>query len=108
MQLGVERIDMADSAASARECMKKYRYDIFLCDIVMPGEDGITFARWVLERDPDVKIIFLTAYADVNYMKEAIAMQSFDYVFQPVSLEELRGVVERAIFQIKIEKKTGI
>lgn len=105
MELGMERIDMADSAAQARECMKQHHYDIFLCDIVMPTEDGITFAKWVLEREPDIKIIFLTAYADVNYMKEAISMQSFDYVFQPVSMEELRSVVERAISQIKIERK---
>lgn len=105
MQLGVERVDIADSAVQARECMERHRYDIFLCDIVMPEEDGITFARWVLEKDPDVKIIFLTAYADVNYMKEAISMQSFDYVFQPVSVEELRSVVERAVSQIKIERK---
>ena len=105
MELGMERIDMADSAAQARECMKQYHYDIFLCDIVMPTEDGITFAKWVLEREPDIKIIFLTAYADVNYMKEAISMQSFDYVFQPVSMEELRSVVERAISQVKIERK---
>ncbi len=105
MELGMERIDIADSAMQARECMNRCHYDIFLCDIVMPGEDGITFAKWVLDRDPDVKIIFLTAYADVNYMKEAISMQSFDYVFQPVSVEELKGVVERAVSQIKIERK---
>ncbi|MCM1026698.1 MAG: response regulator [Roseburia sp.] len=109
MQLGgVEEIDIAESAAQARECMSRRHYDIFLCDIVMPKEDGITFARWILERDPEVKIIFLTAYADVNYMKEAIAMQSFDYVFQPASLEELRSVVERAVSQIKIEKKNRV
>lgn len=71
----------------------------------MPGEDGIAFAKWVLERHPDVKIIFLTAYADVKYMKEAISMQSFEYVLQPVSSEELRSVVKRAISQIKIERK---
>ncbi len=105
MELEVERIDIADSAAQARECMKSHHYDIFLCDIVMPQEDGITFAKWVLEKDPDVKVIFLTAYADVNYMKEAISMQSFDYVFQPVRTEELKSVVERAVSQIKIEKK---
>ncbi len=105
MGLGMERIDIAGSATQARECMERCRYDIFLCDIVMPKEDGITFAKWVLEKDPDVKIIFLTAYADVNYMKEAISMQSFDYVFQPVSMEELKSVVERAVSQIKIERK---
>lgn len=105
MELGVEKIDMAGSAEEAKEYMTKCRYDIFLCDIVMPGEDGIAFAKWVLERHPDVKIIFLTAYADVKYMKEAISMQSFEYVLQPVSSEELRSVVKRAISQIKIERK---
>ena len=105
MELGVEKIDMAGSAEEAKEYMTKCRYDIFLCDIVMPGEDGIAFAKWVLERHPDVKIIFLTAYADVKYMKEAISMQSFEYVLQPVSSKELRSVVKRAISQIKIERK---
>lgn len=105
MGLGMEKIDMATSAEEARECLKLCRYDIFLCDIVMPGEDGITFAKWVLEKYPDVKIIFLTAYADVKYMKEAISMQSFEYVLQPVSPEELKSVVERAVSQIKIERK---
>lgn len=38
-------------------------------------------------------------------MKEAISMQSFDYVLQPVSTEELKSVVERAVSQIKIERK---
>ncbi len=105
MDLGMERIDIANSAEEARQAMKQYSYDIFLCDIVMPGEDGISFAKWVLEGHPDVKIIFLTAYADVKYMKEAISMQSFEYVLQPAGVEELKSVVERAVFQIKIEKK---
>lgn len=104
MELGMERIDQATSAKEARQCMEHYRYDLCLCDIVMPEEDGITFAKWVLERYPDIKIIFLTAYADVKYMKEAISMQSFDYVLQPVSTEELKSVVVRAISQLNIER----
>lgn len=105
MKLGMERIDLAGSTGEARKRMADCHYDIFLCDIVMPGEDGISFAKWVLEREPEVKIIFLTAYADVKYMKEAISMQSFDYVLQPVSSAELKGVIERAIAQIRIEKR---
>lgn len=105
MNLGMDRVDEADSPREARKLMGECYYDIFLCDIVMPEENGITFAKWVLERYPDIKFIFLTAYADVNYMKEAISMQSFDYVLQPVSSNDLRSVVERAMYQIKIEKK---
>lgn len=99
------QIDGAASAKEARERMKERTYEIFLCDIVMPDEDGITFAKWVLSHYPDVKFIFLTAHADFAYMKEAIAMQSFDYLLQPASEEELRQVVEKAVTQIKIEEK---
>lgn len=105
MRLGMNRIDMANSAEEAKELMECHEYNIFLCDIVMPKIDGITFAKWVLYHHPEVKIIFLTAYADVKYMKEAISMQSFDYVLQPVSTQELKNVVERAVLQIKIERK---
>ena len=76
----IEFIQTASGAKEARMLLEERYYDIFLCDIVMPNEDGITFAKWVLEKYPDVKFIFLTAHADFGYMKEAISMQSFDYV----------------------------
>ena len=105
MELGAERVDTAGSAEEARKRMEEYFYDIFLCDIVMPGENGIEFARWVLNQYPDVKFIFLTAYAEVEYMKSAISMHSFDYILQPVSGAELRSVLERAVAKIGIEKR---
>ena len=107
MELDVEQIDMANGTTEARECMKYNYYDIFLCDIVMPEEDGITFARWVLARYKDIKFIFLTAHADFGYMKAAISMQSFDYLLQPASREELQEVVTKAIMQIRIERKNA-
>lgn len=99
--------DIAFSAAQARECMKEKRYDIFVCDIVMPDEDGICFAKWVLKNYPERKIIFLTAHADYEYMKQAISIQSFDYILQPAEKEELKDAVERAKKQIFLEKKNS-
>lgn len=105
MNLGMERIDTANSTEEARELMKHHFYDIYLCDIVMPEEDGIAFARRVLKQNSRIKFIFLTAHADYNYMKAAISMQSFDYLLQPASPDELYDVVQRAIAQINIERK---
>ena len=105
MNLPFSHIDTAGSAEEARSLAAEHHYDIFLCDIVMPEEDGISFAKWALRRFPDSKFVFLTAHADFEYMKEAISMQSFDYVLQPVSKEDLETVIERAIHQISIEEK---
>lgn len=103
--LKLDRVDTAGSAKEARRKMEKNYYHIFLCDIVMPEEDGISFAGWVLQRFPDCKFIFLTAHADFEYMKEAISMQSFDYILQPAREGELENVVRRAMQQISIEQK---
>ena len=105
MNFPFQKIDRADSAAAARQMAEQTEYDIFLCDIVMPGEDGISFARWELGLHPECKFIFLTAHADYEYMKQAIALQSFDYILQPASDEEIYQTIERAIMQISIECK---
>lgn len=102
------KLDLVDTAGSAQEARKKMEvnyYHIFLCDIVMPVEDGISFARWTLSKYPHCKFIFLTAHADFEYMKEAISMQSFDYILQPAGKEELEHVVHRAMMQVSIEQK---
>lgn len=105
MGLDINNVDCASNAMEADKFMENINYDIFLCDIVMPGEDGISFAKRVLNVNQDCKFIFLTAHADYHYMKEAIAIQSFDYVLQPVDKDELKRVLENAISQLKIERK---
>ncbi len=104
-QLGIERMDMAVSTQIARHFFEHNYYEIVLCDIEMPGEDGITFAKWLLEHYPDIKLIFLTSHMDFSYMKQAIAMHSFDYVLQPANEIELNQTIQKAVFELQIEKK---
>jgi len=105
VDLGIDQVLLADSAQKARRMMQESKIDIFLCDIVMPEEDGIAFAKWTLQRYPKSKFIFLTAHSDYKYMKEAISLQSFDYILQPAPVEELQNVLTRAIMQIRLEEK---
>lgn len=105
MKLGIDRILMAESTKEARRIMQTCKIDIFLCDIVMPEENGIEFAKKTLTHYPESKFIFLTAHSDYKYMKEAITLQSFDYILQPAPAEELRDVLMRAMIQIRLEEK---
>ena len=104
-RMGISRIDTACSAAEARARIGEEDYDIVLCDIEMPGEDGISLAKWLLGEKPWVKLIFLTSHADFSYMKQAIAMHSFDYLLQPTIASELNQVIQKAIFEIKADRK---
>ncbi len=99
----VDEVNIATSAAEARKMMEEKAYSILLCDIEMPGEDGIQFSKWVAEKFPGIKIIFLTSHADFGYVKEALSIHSFDYLLQPAAQVKLQSVVRKAITMLEIE-----
>ena len=97
--LGITAIRTATSAVKAKEILLQEQIDILLCDIEMPGEDGIQLIRWVKEQNLDCECIFLTCHADFKYAHEAIKLGITDYVLLPARNEEIRKSVERAIQQ---------
>ncbi len=70
---------------------------IAVMDISMPGINGIDAASEILKQHPSCKIIFLTAYEDFNYAKQAISLHAVDYLLKPCSDEELINAVDMAI-----------
>lgn len=97
--LGIENVLCAYSAREAQEIFENEPVDILLCDIEMPGEDGIALIRWVKEQKLDCECIFLTCHADFKYAHEAIRLGVMDYVLLPARNEEIRKSVEKAIKQ---------
>lgn len=70
--------------------------DIILQDIKMPGMDGLTAAREIKKILPDVVIIFLTAYDEFVYAKEALQAGAADYLLKPVPTRDLLEALEKA------------
>ena len=103
--LAIDQVFCANSANQAREILSRTEIDVILCDIVMPEEDGISFAGWCQDRYPDCIFVFLTSHSDFEYMKKAISLKSFDYLLQPATEEELSDVLSRAIIQRKLQKE---
>lgn len=84
------------------------KFDFLLTDIKMPDMDGITLARKALETDPEIGILFMTGYADVETAKKAIATGAYDYIMKPFELPEVRNSVNAAVAKRKeIQKKQG-
>jgi signal transduction histidine kinase len=73
------------------------KFDFLLTDIRMPDMDGIALARKSLELDPELGVIFMTGYADVDTAKKAIAAGAYDYVMKPFELPEIRHSVTTAV-----------
>jgi DNA-binding NtrC family response regulator len=81
----------------AIEEIERERPDLILTDLKMPGMDGIQVVKEAKNRDPDVSVILLTAYATVQTAVTAMREGAFDYIVKPFSSEELELVVQRAL-----------
>ncbi len=81
----------------ALELLESERPDLVLTDLKMPGVDGMALLRRARELDPAMSVIMITAHATIESAVAAIKEGAFDYLPKPVSMEELRVKVERAL-----------
>jgi len=89
----------AESAAAARTVMQDIRPDLVLLDIMMPGEDGLSLTRYLVESQ-NLPVILLTAKAEPTDRIVGLEMGADDYVVKPFEPRELvariRSVLRRA------------
>jgi signal transduction histidine kinase/FixJ family two-component response regulator len=88
------------STSNQREALKwieSESFDFLLTDIKMPEMDGIALAQNAMELDPDLGVLFMTGYADVDTAKKAIATGAYDYIMKPFELQEIREAVRLAM-----------
>ncbi|AOO64670.1 response regulator transcription factor [Sulfurospirillum halorespirans] len=93
---------------SAEEAMKIYEIfhpDIIICDINLPGINGIEFVKWIRQFDEKSQIFLLSAYTDKEYLFEAVKLSLVDYLTKPIDftiLEKTLKSAARKIVQNKI------
>lgn len=94
--LGITKIFEAYNAFEAKNILKQFKIDIMLCDIEMPGESGLDLLNWIRKQNMPVECIFLTAHAEFDYARQALAMNSMEYMVWPVTYKEIGGAIKRA------------
>lgn len=90
----------ADHAAHARELLAQTRPHLALLDVNMPGENGLSLARWLREAHPEVAIVVLTTAGEAIDRIVGLEMGADDYLPKPFELRELlarvRAVLRRS------------
>ncbi|NPA10805.1 MAG: diguanylate cyclase [Epsilonproteobacteria bacterium] len=71
------------------ELYKKHTPDIIISDIRMPKKDGIAMVKEIKELNPHAYVIFITAFSDNDYLKEAIDLGVEGYITKPVDKKKL-------------------
>ena len=95
-ETGVSEVYTAFSVQQAKNIMGMVDIDIVISDIVMPGGTGFDFVEWVRKEELKVQVIFLTSYAEFDYARRAIQLNSVDYLLKPINFDKLKEAVQRA------------
>jgi two-component system, OmpR family, phosphate regulon response regulator OmpR len=82
------RVTSANDAASARSALRGLAFDLIILDVMMPGEDGVTFAR-SLKENSTVPICMLTARDQLESRIEGLEAGVDDYIAKPFEPREL-------------------
>lgn len=106
-QYGIDDVFTAYDTEAAKACISANTIDLMLCDIEMPGENGIAMLRWVRENKKEIECIFLTCHASFEYAREAINLGCQDYILIPAKYEDIGAAVLRVINRIKAQHEAS-
>ncbi len=84
----------SDGFEVVNEYMKN-KYDCVLLDIEMPKMNGIEAAKTLLSINPDVSVIMVTAFKDLDIIRSTMRAGVYDYLVKPILPEELGRVLEK-------------
>ncbi len=87
----------ARDLSSALIEVEAFEPEVVLCDVQLPGADGITVLNRTLSLRPETLFIMITAYATVENAVAAFQRGAHDYLMKPVLFEDLLAKIERLI-----------
>ncbi len=96
----------AHNGLEALQLLLKYPdISIILSDINMPEMDGLTLLAKINEmRVPSRKCIMVSAYGDMDNIRQAMNGGAFDFATKPIDLDDLQRTIEKAVEQIEYIK----
>jgi two-component system response regulator YesN len=95
----------AENGREVLERVQQTKIDIVLLDIKMPGLDGISIAKEIQIISPTTYIIFVTAFTEFDYAREAIRLGVKEYLVKPVSREKVQETLETVLHTMHVKQK---
>lgn len=85
------------NAGPALERLKDVKFDVVVTDFKMKGIDGLEVLRIVKNLYPEVKVIMITAFANLDVAIEALRGEVHDFFPKPVKIKELKESIRKAL-----------
>ena len=82
--------------------------DVIISDIRMPGLDGLALLEEIKDKTPDVPVIIMTAFPDLDRVVSSFQGGAYEYLSKPFDIDELLSLVKRAIQRHPAEQESAM
>ncbi len=96
------KVDIAYTGEEGISLFNKGDYRLVICDLKLPGMNGMEVLTKIKSISPEAIIIIITAFGSVEQAVEAMKRGAYDYTTKPVALEELKLIVDKALERISL------
>lgn len=93
------QVDSALDGIRGLELARTGLYQLVVLDLLLPGQDGVSVLRSLMESRPDQRVLVLSALSDVNSKVRCLQLGASDYLPKPFSLAELLARVRARLRQ---------
>jgi len=101
-------VDLAEDGNKGIEMIRSAEYDVVLCDIKMPGLDGIEVLERLVVLAPDTPIVMISGHGNIDTAVDSIKKGAFDYIEKPLDLNRLLITIRNAMDKSNLVTETRI
>ena len=91
------QVEAFTSVGEAKKGVEEHDFQLVMSDLRLPDGDGIGFLKWLKEVRPDIPLIMMTSYADIQTAVQAIKLGASDYISKPINPDDLFGKITEII-----------
>lgn len=88
---------VTNSGESAIEFLKKFKPQLVLLDLMLPGISGLEVLKRIKEIERETIVIMMTAYEILEKAVEAMKLGAYDYLLKPFKINDLKNTIRRAL-----------
>ncbi|WP_269217420.1 response regulator transcription factor [Metabacillus sp. B2-18] len=104
-ELGTSLIGTARNGLEAYDFIMKEQPDIVICDIKMPGMNGLQLVEKMAVEKPSIKFIILSGFNEFNYAKQAMEYGVKHYLLKPCNENSIMDALNKVIDELKRDAK---
>ena len=102
--LSCEIVEAGDGTAALGE-IARGDPDLVICDIRMPGMDGLTLVKRLAAQENPPPVIMVTAYGSERIAVDAMKAGAYEYVSKPYDVDELRCLAQNALETVRLRRE---